>query len=219
VDALLNTPAFRDQSWQRWRVKEGEKGPVVWACKSAALTVKDDHGLPAGPWRLIIARNGLNTQEMKFFISNAEEATGVGTLLKVAFSRWRVERCFEDQKSALGLDQFEGRRYLGLKRHLIVTSLSYLFLARVRREWGEKSGADDLPVEGGGGGVDPCRVGGGRTGTPSAGREDGEEDHPTAGAKRQGPQEPYQANTGETPRVRNQADRIAAMQLELDLAL
>lgn len=209
VDALLDAPALRDQAWQRWYVKEGEKGPIVWECKSVALTVKDDRGLPAGPWRLVIARNVLNTEEVKFFVSNAKEGTGVGTLLKVAFSRWHVERCFEDQKSELGLDQFEGRRYLGLKRHLIVTSLSYLFLTRVRREWGEKSGADDLPVEGGGCGADPCRVGGGPAGIESAGREDGQKDYPTAGTKSQGPQKSYQANRSETPQARNQLDRIA----------
>ena len=42
-------------------------------------------------------------------------------MLLVAFSRWRVERCFEDQKSEIGLDQYEGRRYQGLKRHLILS--------------------------------------------------------------------------------------------------
>ena len=54
-------------------------------------------------------------------MSNASPETGVGTLLLVAFSRWRVERCFEDQKSEIGLDQYEGRRYLGLKRHMLLS--------------------------------------------------------------------------------------------------
>src|SRR4029077_8807028 len=85
--------------------------------------------------------------EVKFFVSNAPPETSVGTLLLAAFSRWRVERCFQDQKSEIGLDQYEGRRYLGLKRHLILSSVSYLFLARVRQEWaGKKSGADGLPT-------------------------------------------------------------------------
>lgn len=139
VDEMLKDRAFEDQPWQRWRVKDGEKGPVVWECKSAAISIKDKNGLPLGPWQLIIARNVLNPDEIKYFISNAEPGTGVGTILKVAFSRWRVERCFQDQKSELGLDQFEGRRYVGLKRHLIVTNLSYLFLAQVLAEWGKKN--------------------------------------------------------------------------------
>ena len=36
-------------------------------------------------------------------------ATPVKELLHVAFSRWRVERCFEDQKTEWGFDHFEGR--------------------------------------------------------------------------------------------------------------
>lgn len=67
-------------------------------------------------------------------------------LLLVAFSRWRIERCFEDQKGEVGLDHYEGRRYRGMKRHYIITMLSYLFLSRVLSELREKkSRVNDLP--------------------------------------------------------------------------
>jgi SRSO17 transposase len=139
---------------QRWRVKDGEKGPVVWECKHVLFYPKDENGLPGAAQHLIVARNVLDPTEIKFFISNAPANTSIGTLLKVAFSRWRIERCFEDQKGEIGLDQYEGRRYLGLKRHLILSSVSYLFLARVREEWGgEKYRADGVPAPHGDGGV------------------------------------------------------------------
>ena len=154
VGDMLNAPALRDQPWQRWRVKDGVKGPVVWECKHVLFYPKDENGLPGAAQHLIIARNVLDPSELKFFISNAPANTNVGTLLKVAFSRWRIERCFEDQKGEIGLDQYEGRRYLGLKRHLILSSVSYLFLARVREEWaGEKTGADGVPTAHGDGGA------------------------------------------------------------------
>jgi SRSO17 transposase len=147
VGDLMNAPPLRDQPWQRWRVKDGEKGPVVWECKQVLFYPKDENGLPGAAQHLLIARNVLDPNEIKFFISNAPANTSVGTLLKVAFSRWRIERCFEDQKSEIGLDQYEGRRYLGLKRHLILSSVSYLFLARMREEWaGEKSGPNGVPT-------------------------------------------------------------------------
>jgi SRSO17 transposase len=146
VKALLTDRRLREQPWQPWRVKDGNKGPMVWECKHTFLTVKDEQGLPGERLHLIIARNVLDPSEIKFFVSNAPPETGIGTLLLVAFSRWRVERCFEDDKGELGLDQYEGRRYLGLKRHLVLSMVSYLFLAKVRQEWGEKPGVDGVPT-------------------------------------------------------------------------
>jgi hypothetical protein len=81
----------------------------------------------------------LHPEEIKYLVSNADPETPVQTLLLVAFSRWRVERCFEDQKGEVGQDHYEGRRYLGLKRHLILSAISYLFLAETRQEFGGKN--------------------------------------------------------------------------------
>jgi SRSO17 transposase len=87
---------------------------MVWECKRVMLTVKGDDGFPGETLHLLVARNVLDPGELKFFVSNGPAETSVEVLLLVAFSRWRVERCFEDQKSEIGLDQYEGRRYLGL---------------------------------------------------------------------------------------------------------
>jgi SRSO17 transposase len=143
---LRYSPQLRDQAWQRWRVKDGEQGPLIWEVKHTQIWVKDEDGLPLGPWHLLVCRNVLHPDEVKYFISNAPPETPVDVLLSVAFSRWRVERCFEDQKGEVGLDHYEGRTYLGLKRHLILTAVSYLFLAQAcQRLRGEKSGVDGVP--------------------------------------------------------------------------
>jgi len=149
---LKYSPELRDQEWVRYRVKDGEKGPMVWEVKHVRITVKDEKGLPGMRLHLVVARNVLDSTEIKYFLSNAPPETSVQTLLLVAFSRWRVERCFEDQKQEVGLDQWEGRHWLGLKRHLILTSVSYLFLTRVREKLrGKKSRADRMPSTQGGG--------------------------------------------------------------------
>jgi SRSO17 transposase len=148
---LKYSPALRDQPWVPYHVKNGEKGPLVWDVKHTLITVPDEDGLPGQRWHLVVARNVLDLTEIKFFISNAPEQTCVETLLLVAFSRWRVERCFLDAKQEVGLDQWEGRCWLGLKRHLILTAVSYLFLARVRQQLrGEKSRAHRVPGAPGG---------------------------------------------------------------------
>jgi SRSO17 transposase len=147
VEDWLCDPALRDQAWQRWRVKDGEKGPMIWEVKHTLIYVKDERGLPAAkPWHLLVARNVEHPEEIKYFVSNAVSETSVSTLLLVAFSRWRVERCFEDEKGEIGLDHYEGRRWLGLKRHLTLSNVSYLFLARThQRLRGEKPGTHRLP--------------------------------------------------------------------------
>lgn len=144
-DLVREKRVFQNQSWQQWRVKDGEKGPIVWEVKHAPIWVKGPDGLPAGPWHLIVCRSVLDPADVKYFLSNAPPQTPIETLLLVAFSRWRVERCFQDDKGEVGLDHYEGRRYIGLKRHLILSAVSLLFLARVNgRLRGEKSGVDSL---------------------------------------------------------------------------
>lgn len=132
-DCFENDPAFVQQPWQRWHVKDTQKGPKVIEVKHAIVYPQNEHGLPAKAHHLIVVRDVLSPDDVKYFLSNAPEKTSLETLLKVAFSRWRVERCFEDDKSYIGLDHFEGRGYPGLLRHLILSAVSLLFLARARQ--------------------------------------------------------------------------------------
>jgi SRSO17 transposase len=219
VEVLLNDRTLRAQPWQPWRVKDGDKGPLVWECKHTFLTIQDANGLPGARLHLLIARNVLNPDEVKFFVSNAPPRTGVGTLLLVAFSRWRVERCFEDTKSAIGLDQYEGRRYRGLKRHLLLSAVSFLFLARVRQEWGEKPGVDRVPAPYRDSSAGAILVGEWPGGLGPAAGEDRGEDQTPATAQRPGAEEPHQDHAPETERAGHTINRLATMQLGTNLAL
>jgi SRSO17 transposase len=141
---------FRKQPWEKFYVKDSTLGPVVWEAKAAPLYLKRD-GLPTWPHWLIVARNVLDPDEVKYFVSNAPAGTPLEVLLMVAFQRYHVERCFEEEKGELGMDHFEVRNYRSLKRHLILTAVSHLFLAKVREKWrGGKSGPDGLPTPPGG---------------------------------------------------------------------
>ncbi len=124
-------PAFTRQAWIRWHVKDMQKGPKVVEVKHAIVYPQNANKFPSTPHHLLVVRDVL-TSEVKFFLANAPKKTSVEILLKVAFSRWRVERCFEDDKKYVGLDHFEGRGYPGLMRHLVLSAVSLLFLARER---------------------------------------------------------------------------------------
>ena len=133
------------QAWSRFHVKDTGNGPMVWEVKAAPFWMRRG-GKLCGPYWLVWARNVLDPEEEKFFISNAAPGTPLEVIMHVAFSRWPIERCLEDEKTELGLSHFEVRSYPSILRHLLITQVSHLFLAQQNcRLRGEKSGHYDLP--------------------------------------------------------------------------
>ncbi|MGB2712531.1 MAG: IS701 family transposase [Vicinamibacterales bacterium] len=113
-------------SWQLYQVKETQKGLVVWEVRETRFFPNRD-GVPGEEVRLLIARDVL-TGEMKYFLAHAP-GKPTKEILCVAFSRWHIERLFEDSKGEVGLDHFEVRKHRSLRRHLILSQLSIAFLA------------------------------------------------------------------------------------------
>jgi SRSO17 transposase len=131
------SPVFREQSWQRYRIKDTDKGPEVWEVKWDVFWRKHEDGLPGRRHCLIVARNVL-TQEVKYFLANrvpGERGITLRWLLRVAFGRWSVERCFRVAKDELGLDHYQVRGWRCLHRHFYLTQASYLFCARIRQQY------------------------------------------------------------------------------------
>jgi len=151
------SPAFRKQSWQRYRIKDTDKGPEVWEVKWAVFWRKGEDGLPTRRHGLIVARNVLSG-EVKYFLSNrvpgeinpvTGESVTLRFLLRVAFGRCSIESCFREGKEELGLDHYEVRGWRCVHRHFFVTQLSHLFCARVRQEYDDCAGdhVDRISVE------------------------------------------------------------------------
>jgi SRSO17 transposase len=207
---LRYSPALRGQPWQRFRVKDGSKGPMVWEVKHVRFYPQRDDGDPGTPGHLIVARNVLKPEEVKYFVSNAPPETRLQTLLMVAFSRWHVERCFEDEKTELGFDHYEGRNYRGLIRHQAMTAVTHLFLERLREQWGEKSGPDSLPDPDGSGGFGPIVVAR-EEGEQRTIGTDCEEDQVPTKTKCKSAEEPHQANHAKPPSARDSTHRLEPM--------
>ena len=62
---VKHSPMFRTQRWRRFRIKDGENGPMVWEVKHALLYRKKQNDLPSQPHYLIVARNVLDPKEIK----------------------------------------------------------------------------------------------------------------------------------------------------------
>ncbi len=70
-----------------------------------------------------------DSNEYKYFISNAAPNTSLITLVNMAFTRWHVEHSFRAAKGEIGFMDYEGRCYDGLIRHLTLCMLVMLFVA------------------------------------------------------------------------------------------
>jgi SRSO17 transposase len=148
---LKYSPVFREQSWQRYHIKDTDKGPEVWEVKWSVFWRKGKGGLPTRRHCLIVARNVL-TGEEKFFVANrvpGERGITLRWLLHVAFCRWSVECCFHEVKDELGMDHYQVRGWRCVHRHFFVTQVSHLFCARVRQEYDDAANEqlDRLTVE------------------------------------------------------------------------
>jgi len=140
---LVYSRKFQKQRWKKFYIKEGEKGPVVWEVKWSKFYRKQgEDSLPGPAHCLIIARNVLNQKEVKYFVSNMLPGSNHVTLeklLRTAFCRWPIERCFELAKNEIGMDHFEVRSWRGIHRHLYISQLSQLFCSRVHQDLREKN--------------------------------------------------------------------------------
>jgi SRSO17 transposase len=148
LDVLRVQPdGLRFRSRVRLRVKETHKGPEIWEFKDSLFwqsrgvrrsTVAGGFCYPEVE-RVLVGEN-VRTGEVKYFLTNDLESP-LEDLVAIAFSRWNIERCFQDCKQELGLNHAELRDYGGIQRHLLLTAVTYLFLQEfVARHELEKGG-------------------------------------------------------------------------------
>jgi SRSO17 transposase len=71
-------------------------------------------------------------EEIKYWFSSLPRQTSLERLVTLAHARWVIEQFYEDAKQECGLDDFQGRRWDGLHRHLALVMLAYSFLALQR---------------------------------------------------------------------------------------
>jgi SRSO17 transposase len=140
---LVYSRIFRKQKWEKFHIKDSENGPIVWEVKHARLYRKQGSDRLPGPVHyLIVARNVLNPDKIKYFVSNMVPGSNSITLeklLRIGFSRVPIERCFEMGKRELGMDHFEVRGWTAIHRHFYISQLSYLFCARLHQRLREKN--------------------------------------------------------------------------------
>ncbi len=85
-------------------------------------------------------------EETKYWFSSLPPETSLEQLVTLAHARWVIEQFYEDAKQECGLDDFQGRRWDGLHRHLALVMLAYTFLALQRLVLPLPAGEDFPPL-------------------------------------------------------------------------
>ncbi|GLJ00645.1 IS701 family transposase [Sphingobium sp. BS19] len=131
AEAMLSGQRWRKISWRR-----GTKGRLT--CLFAARRVRIAEGhkhrmldnrmqcMPGDEVWLVGERR--STGEQKYYVSNLPADATLKMLAAAIKARWMCEQAHQQLKEELGLDHFEGRSWIGLHRHALMTMIAYLFL-------------------------------------------------------------------------------------------
>jgi SRSO17 transposase len=120
---------------------------VHWATGGAQFSTSHQR-VSTGPEGWLLGERPVpgNGGEVKWYYSNLPADTRLQRLVELAHSRWPIEQFYEDAKGECGLDDYQGRRWDGLHRHLALVLLAYSFLARQR--WMPADSAGFSPLRG-----------------------------------------------------------------------
>ena len=126
--------ALPARAWRRVTWRNGTNRP--WAARFAALRVTPanewrNHRLAPEVWLLCEQDLGL-TPRIKYFFVHLPAAAPLKQLVRLAHQRWAIEQQYQELKTELGLDHFEGRSYPGWHHHVVLTAVAYAFLQRER---------------------------------------------------------------------------------------
>ncbi len=72
----------------------------------------------------------------KYYVINLPRRTALARLVTFVHQRWPIEQQYQQLKTELGLDHFEGRTFPGWHHHVVISAVAYAFLQqeRMRRE-------------------------------------------------------------------------------------
>ncbi len=118
------------EAWSRIAWRESTKGALVKECARVRVYRCGKHGkhLESSGW--LIAERPLagHAGDKKQYFVWGLDASGLEALMGLLHVRWVVERFYQDAKGELGLDDYEGRLWPGLHRHLALVMLAHCFL-------------------------------------------------------------------------------------------
>jgi SRSO17 transposase len=129
ADALV--ASLPPDSWGTLSCGAGSQGERLydWAC----IRLPYEAAAGMASW-LLARRKRSDPKELAYFRAFGPEATPLEDLVRVAGMRWAIEESFEDAKGAVGLDQYEVRKWQAWYRHITLALLAHAYLEVIRQQ-------------------------------------------------------------------------------------
>ena len=121
--------ALPDGAWATLSAGLGSQGErrYDWACLQLPYAC-----LPGTAHWLLARRSLRNPTELAYFRAFGPDDTPVAELVRVAGLRWAIEEGFADAKGAVGLDEYEVRKWRAWYRHITLALLAHAYLEVLR---------------------------------------------------------------------------------------
>lgn len=123
----------------RWRNRRDAR-PRYADCAAMRITPALDSRQPRllpEIW-LLAERERAAQPKTRYFYVNLPKTASLAELVRFAHQRWPIEQQYQELKSELGLDHFEGRTFPGWHHHVVLTAVAYNFLQVERRRAGPR---------------------------------------------------------------------------------
>jgi SRSO17 transposase len=131
-----------DCRWTRLTIHDGERGPLLVDAMTVRVRTKQERRI--GPEeRLVVMRTVEAKPRIHYALSDTGPEVPLIELVRVRFTRHRIEEVFEVAKGETGLAQYEVRSWVGWHHHMTLSLLALWFLILERRRVGGKNPGGD----------------------------------------------------------------------------
>jgi len=126
-----------EEAWNRVAWREGTKGPLVKEAARVPVYRTGPRGRHLSTTGWLVGERPLpgRAGDPKQYFAWHLDDLALEELLELAHVRWVIERFYQDAKGELGLDDYEGRLWMGLHRHIALVMLAHCFLT-LRQSYG-----------------------------------------------------------------------------------
>jgi SRSO17 transposase len=85
---------------------------------------------------LLCEQEARRPPRIKYYFIHLPGHVSLRALVTLAHQRWAIEQQYQELKSELGLDHFEGRTYPGWQHHVVLTAVAHAYIQRERMRRG-----------------------------------------------------------------------------------